>query len=205
MEWSLIDILQLIVSIGTLAVACNALQTWKTQRKTEHITSFLDELTTEQHKFITRISAPVSMLNVIKIGIDSRVPLRENDPKHHKAIISYIQEHGREDAKRFSNLLNECENSYNQIKSLLIKGQIYNINQFDELKESCEDITKYYTGLNAFSIIIGHDTAYWKNPEVEDSLDIVNSVLGTDISDNIEKAQKKYVPIVQSNYKLNYN
>ena len=174
-SWDWAGIVQSFATIFMAVIAYKALETWKRQSKAANANRLLDELTDAVHEFINEMTAPIEMLKMIKIGIESHsgLPPRRTDisvPRSIAAEVAYIESHGEEDSKRLRAHLDRCNSSLTQIRSLSAKGQVLDLPNYVESMNSCKMLTWHYDRLQAVCTIIGSTHMYWENEHVQESL-----------------------------------
>lgn len=196
---------QAVAAIGMLIVASMALSTWKVQAKAHKQTDFLDELTDYVHEYLQKLSAPIELLKLIKIQIESyeNIP---GQPDHGAIthIAAFIEAHGVENSERLWATLHECNQSLFKINSLVARGQVYGFKNFGTCRGSIKMLTWQHNRLQAVAAIIGDPNFNWDNPEVAKTVQKVLDTGADDIEAHIEKHNVEYIGFVNENYKVIY-
>jgi hypothetical protein len=96
-----LEIIKALAPVATAFIAWRALQNWRRQDKAKRQADFLDHLTEAVHDFIGTTPTPVTLVQLIKIGMSSHIPMeRKNSDPAVAGAIEYIERRGDEDAKR---------------------------------------------------------------------------------------------------------
>lgn len=103
----LLEVIRAIALVATAVIAFLALRNWQRQDKAERGAEFLDALIEATHSYIAAMSKPITLLEIIKIGMESLAPTGETGEQAVKAAIAYIQKSGERQAKRLLEVL-EC-------------------------------------------------------------------------------------------------
>jgi hypothetical protein len=183
-------------------VATMALNTWKRQSKAKKQTDFLDELTDAVHKYINDLSGPTEIVKFIRFGIESHLisPLLQEKDVENPEIVAYIKQSGERDAKFLNEQLEKCSQSVFKIHTLMAKGQVFGLKNYDDCHESCRMLTWQYERIQALSFMIGNVNLNWKNEEVQNSLKATTSLEHDDIQQHVTKYNKKFLVFVKENY-----
>lgn len=203
--WNWSGVITSTTSLITVIIAYIALSSWKKQHKTEKYTLFLDELTDAIHEYLQLIQVPVQQLKFIKIAINcyQNTPRLNNSLSHPEAVL-FITEKGTQEAKALRSSLSSCQNSFNKIKSLSVKGQILNIENYSSCFQSCEQLTWQHGRLEAFCTIIGNPHLNWENPTVNESLESVLAITSEEIQAILNKYHIEYLNFVKTTYSKLY-
>ena len=204
LEWS--KIIQAIASIATVCIAFKALTTWKQKSKADKQTEFIDEILNNAHRFLFQISAAIDIYKFIKIGIDAYADedghMKIND---RPIYVAYIEECGREESKILFDKLEKCTDSLTQIRSLVVKGQIYGFSQYEECQDACVLITWQFDRLQSVAALIGRQSLNWQNVEVTNTIEKVLSVDPIEIEKELEEQNIRLISFAKSNYLTTYN
>lgn len=205
LDWNWGSIIQSVTGIATLVIAWVALGSWKTQQRSHKITELLDRLTDSVHEFVQSISAPVQHVSFIHIGMESCKYDREiNNNLAYPEAIRFIEKEGRENSARLMESLNASENSNLRIRSLLIKGQIYGIENYEECMKACNLIVWQYDRLQALRSMLRGQNMNWEHPKVIEQLGKVLEITAEDINKHLSENQMVFLNFVQSAYKKLY-
>lgn len=202
MEWNWLGIIQTAASIVTLWIAYLALTSWKKQHKSQKLTSLLDDLT----DFIQSVSVPAQHLQYIHIGIDSCQYDADLDKDlDYRQTVRFIQKEGRESASQMMDYLRPCAASVHKIKSLVVKAQMFNIENFEDCINSCQMITWQYDRLQVVYSILNSNNMNWKHPKVIENLGHFSKITYDDIQKYLSVNQLAYLKFVKASYSREYN
>jgi len=200
MDWS--GIIQSIASVVVAYVACRALSTWKKQLKAQKQTDLLDELTDTVHEYLQLMVQPIEMLKFIRNYITSHVGLPTNrDNIKNPEVVAYIERLGKNDSKKLLEHLRECYSSVAKIQSLVAKGQVYGLLNYDVCQKTCEMLLWQHKRLQVVASVIGDKAMNWDHPDVQKSIDNMLKVTPESIKDHMDKQYKKYIEFVAENYR----
>lgn len=206
MSWNWSSIIQSLTGIATLYIAWVALGSWKKQHKSQKITELLDQLTDSVHDFVQSISIPVQRLQFIHIGIDScQYDMDLNKDLKYPEAIRFIEKEGREAATGLMESLKAAENSVHRIRSLLVKGQIYNIENYEICKKSCNMIVWQYDRLQVVYAILSNQNMNWDHPKVIESVGNLIDITPDDITKHLNDNQVEFFNFVKNAYSKEYD
>ena len=130
-QWA--EIVKAVLGVWMAIVATIALTTWRRQSSAQRKADFMDELTESVHKFIGLMADPVHVVRFVKIGIESHKSDRGLDQSlPNPEAVAYIQKQGREHAARLSESLNPCGEPATRIGSLVVKGEVLGLKNYDQ-------------------------------------------------------------------------
>lgn len=171
-DW--IAVAQAAASVATLMVALKALNTWRSQKRTDRVVSLIDEITDAIHEFIQGIATPIQILDFIHIGIESKKFDSGLNPKtKHPQAIRFIETDGSKYASQLMSELSACQPIAHRIESLLVKAQIFSINGFRECDEACRLIIWQYQRLTSVYAMLSSPNLNWEHPKISQNLDNV--------------------------------
>jgi uncharacterized protein YggT (Ycf19 family) len=194
LSWNWIGISQSLIGFATLCIAISALNVWKKQHKASQVSNLLDQLTDSVHSYLQSLSVTIQYLNFAQIGIDSYqfdMNVGQNSDKK-LWVIKFIEKEGKETSERLFASLRDSEASYNKIKSLLVKGQIYSIPNFVDCINSCNNLLWQYDRLQAFAVMVGSPNLNWDNPKAEKGLENILDLTNISIDSFLKKHQKVF-------------
>lgn len=199
-----IEWLSLINTLGTLAallIAWTALNTWRSQKKADIHTSYLDELTDEVHELIFKLSPALEFLKYIQMSFKSHMPYSDPTQEHHElGAIAYIERTGPQDSEKFNEYLKECEPHVAKIRSMAAKGQALGLLDFDKCNEACQTITWLYEQLISVRVMIALQNLNWENEQARKSLRSVLQIDHETIRKKVEDQNTVYLNFVKANY-----
>lgn len=206
LDWNWLGIIQSLSGVATLVIAYLALTSWKKQHKSQKITSLLDELTDSIHDFIQSVSVPAQHLQYIHIAIEScQYDVDLDKELEYPETVRYIQKEGRESATRLMDYIRPCSASVHKIKSLVVKAQMFNIENFQDCINACEMITWQYDRLQVVYSILSSNNMNWRHPKVIEHLGHLSDITYEDIQKHLSESQVSYLKFVKASYSREYN
>ncbi|WP_419833475.1 hypothetical protein [Endozoicomonas atrinae] len=206
LSWNWHSFIQSATGLVTLILAYYALGSWKRQHKSQKVTELLDELTDSVHDFVQTIRVPVQCLQFIHIGIDSCQYDRElNTELKYPEAIRYIEKEGREAATELMASLKASESSVHRIRSLLVKGQIYNIENYEECMNACNHIVWQYDRLQVVYAVLRGQNMNWEHPKVIESVGNLLEITSDDINNYLKENQVAFLKFVKAAYSKEYS
>lgn len=206
LSWNWIGITQCLIGFATLYIAISALNVWKKQHKASQVSNLLDQLTDSVHSYLQSLSVTIQYLNFTQIGIDScqyDMGVDQNSDRKLWAI-KFIEKEGKETSERLFASLKDSEASYNKIKSLLVKGQIYGIPNFVDGINSCNNLLWQYDRLQAFAVMIGSPNMNWDNPKVNEGLENILDITNSSIDSYLKEHQKVFFEFSRDTFQNQY-
>lgn len=205
LNWDWSGIIQSIASVVVALVAFLALATWKQQLKAQKQTNLLDELTDTVHEYLQLMVQPTEVLKIMRIGIENHVVLPTNrDNIKNPEVVAYIESRGENDSKKLWEYIRECNSSVAKIQSLVAKGQVYGLLNYDVCKSTCKMLLWQHERLQVVAIVIGSTTMNWDHPDVQKSIDSMLTVNPEDIKVQMAEQYNKYIKFVAENYRAIY-
>lgn len=204
-EWNWTEIVKVIISVYVAAVATIALTTWKKQSKAQRQIDFMDALADSVHEFIASLVAPIEMVKIIKIGIESHKGIRNlNTEIKNPEAVAYIQKRGKDDSMRLNEYLKACGTSLAKIRSLSAKGQVLGLKNYKECYNACKMLTSQYDRMQSLCYMIGSENLYWENPVIQETLSKVLLLEPDEINKEIEEQYIIFLTYVKENYEQIY-
>ena len=190
--------------IGTLLIAAIALNTWKDQAKAKKQTDHLDELTDAVHEYIQTLAAPIQVLKFVRIGIESHLGDTSKYGSNASAI-QYIERRGKEDSAELWRKLNEATASIARVKSLMARGQVYDLQEFSNGADSIRMLLWQHDRIQVVAAMIGNPNLNWEHPLVIGALKNALAVDPADIDAHLQKYDIEFIQFVQANYRRIYS
>jgi hypothetical protein len=100
-----LEVIKALAPVVTAGIAILALRNWKRQEKAKREAEFLDALIEAVHTYISEMPAPVTLVHLAKIGMESHAPTWEGGDHAIKGAIAYIQ---APDCRRFTQVRLYC-------------------------------------------------------------------------------------------------
>ena len=183
-------VVQAVASVATLMVALKALDIWKNQKRTDRKLLLVDEITDAVHEFIVAIATPTQILDFIHIAIDGKKYDRDLETKYkHPQAIRLIETEGRRYSSQLISELSPCRPIVHRLESLLVKAQVFSIDNFDQCDQACRLIIWQYERLNAFYSILSSPNLNWEHPKISESLDKILEITPASIRSHIDENQ----------------
>jgi len=203
-DW--LEVVQTLAALLAIYVAFAALSTWKHQSKAQKQSDYLDKLTDTVHEYIQALAAPIEVLKIIRIGIESHkgIPFSADyGPNTH--VIAYIESRGSEYSKKLWEYLSKSDSLVAQINSLVARGQVYDLKNFVDCINSVKMLLWQNQRLQVVASIIGSTNLYWKNPEVMKAIENMLTVDPVDVEVHLQKHNVEYINFVNENYRKIYS
>ena len=167
MPW--LEVIKTIATVATAFIALRALRNWQRQDRAKREVEFLDSLIDAAHQHIIEMQRPIELLRAAKIGMASHVQSwvsgDEND-KIAAGAIAYIEKRGGDDGKRLNDALTLIEAPVVKLRSLAVKGQMFNFKEYRKCQDSVTKLTWHFGRIRAFTSMIESPSWNWENPQV---------------------------------------
>jgi hypothetical protein len=201
-----LDVITALSSAVTACVAYGALSNWKRQDKAKRESEFLDSLLETTHKYIAEMIAPITLLEVIKIGMESHVNTWEDDDgdKRVTGAVRYIKKNGEQDAKRLIRVLESVQESTIKLRSLAAKGQVFKFDGYAKCLDAVAMLTWHFDRIEAFLAIIGSPSLNWENQDVSKRLKDVIALDPNEMRKSIEDNNVAIIKFVGKSYERIY-
>jgi hypothetical protein len=162
-------------------IAILALRNWKRQEKAKREAEFLDALIEAVHTYISEMPAPVTLVHLAKIGMESHAPTWEGGDHAIKGAIAYIQKNGKDHSKRLQEALKALQPSIIRLRSLAAKGQMFKFNGYVKCQNAITMLTWQHDRMESLMVMLGSTSLNWDHPEVIGSLKKVMTIDADDI------------------------
>ncbi|WP_411991810.1 hypothetical protein [Agarivorans sp. DSG3-1] len=205
LAWDWGEMIQVATGVGTLIIAWVAMSTWKKQLKVQKVTGLLDELTDSVHEFIHQVSLPTQQLQYIRIAIKSmQYDMSLNNELKHPRLVRYIEKSGNEAALKLKDNLIPCDSSVHRIRSLIVKAQVFQIEDFDKCSNACLMLVWQYDRLWAIYSMLCSSGMNWEHPDVIKQLDDIDKITHIEIEQALSQHQVKFLEFVKETYNEQY-
>ena len=163
-----LEIIKALAPVATAIIAFLALKNWKRQDKAKRQADFLDQLTEAVHDFIGALPTPVTLVQIIKIGMASHIPMGEpkNSDPAVAGAIEYIERRGNEDAKRLFEALETSRPFQTRIRALAVKGNVFKFRDYATCKNAVANLAWQFDRMQALALFIRSSSWYWQNEEI---------------------------------------
>jgi hypothetical protein len=179
--WDWLKVVEALASVWVAWVATKALKTWKVQSKAERQGRLLDGLIEAVHEYLSLIGRPLTVAESVKIGMKSHEPIGLAGDQSIAGAGEYIKRAGADDSKRLFEALGTCRNSYNRIRSLVVKGQTLHFTNYSRGYNSATMITHQVDKLEALAALISTSSMNWENPIARQALEKVFRAIDVDV------------------------
>jgi hypothetical protein len=153
-------------ALATAAVAFWAVHNWKRQDRAKRHAEFLDDVIETSNAYIVEMSGPLTLADMIRIGMECHEPSTEEEDRSVQGAITYIEKNGVEESKRLLAALEGAQPATIRLRSLAAKGQVFTFPGFEKCYDAITRLTAQHDRLAALASIVGSPTLYWENPEV---------------------------------------
>lgn len=194
-------------SVATVAVAFCALRTWKHQESAANKAEFLDALIEAVHAYIADMPKSITIMEIVKIGIQAHMPKRETTNQSDITIqgaIAYIQQNEGRDSKRLLETLEAAKSSVIKLRSLAAKGQIFKFYDYAKCQDAVAELASNFDKIEAFTVVIGSPSWNWDHPDVMKLLKFALTVDPDDIRKNLRDNNIALLDFTGASYKRIY-
>ncbi len=162
-----LEVIKALAPVATAIIAWRALANWRRQDKAKRHADFVDQLTDAVHSFVGLMPAPVTTVQLVKMGMAYHIPLEsKNEDPYVAAAIDYIERRGADDAKRLTEALDPARPVFVRIQSLSAKTQVFDFEGYKDCQNAIGRLTWQFGRMQALAAFIGSSTWYWQNPEI---------------------------------------
>lgn len=209
MEWvlSISGIVGAAATAATAIIAFMALQNWKHQDVAKRKAELLDQLIESVHAYIAETPAPITLLEMSKIGMESHVPTwkkAESGAKELEGAMIYIAKHGEDDAQRINAALGALRPLAARIMSLGAKAQVFKFDDHSMCFEAIRILIGQSEIISSFAVVIGSPSLNWEHPDVVERLKRTMAISPTDIRQHINDSNIAILGFVRKNYEQIY-
>jgi hypothetical protein len=196
-----------LAAVVTAAIAFYALRTWKHQDKAKREAEFLDSVIEASHTYIAEIHKPITLLEMVKIGMTCHAPTCEKGERADIAVkgaIAYIQKNGEHDSKRLLEVLEAVQPSVIKLRSLAAKGQVFKFDGYAKCHNAVALLTWHFDRIEALMAFIHSPSWNWENHEVQRLLKDLMAIDPVDIRGNIKENNITLLEFVSETYQRIY-
>ena len=205
MPW--LEVIKTVATVATAFIAFRALRNWQRQDRAKREVEFLDSLIDAAHQHIIEMQRPVALLRAAKIGMASHVqswnPGDEND-KITAGAIEYIKRRGEDDGRRLGDALTLIESPIIKLKSLAVKGQMFNFKDYQICQDAVTKLTWHFGRIRAFTSMIDNPSWNWENPQVSSLLEKVMAIDPDEIIQDISSNNAIIIGFARDTYSRIY-
>lgn len=196
-----------LAAVATAIIALCALQTWRHQDKAKVKAEFLDALIDAAHTYIAEMREPITLLEMVKIGMPCHAPTLANGEPEDIAVkgaIAYIQKNGDRDRKLLLEMLKTVQPSVEKLRSLAAKGQVFKFDDYAKCQMAVDRLTQHFDRIVALMDVIGSPTWNWEHPEVLRLLKNIMAIDPKEIRNSIQENNVALRQFVRQAYKQIY-
>lgn len=200
---AILEIVKALAPVATALIALRALRNWQRQDKAKREAEFLDALIEAAHTYIAEISAPVTLVEMARIGIVSHAPTESTEPTVEGAI-AYIQKDGERSSKRLHETLDAMQQSTIRLRSLAAKGQVFDFKKYYKCQNAIKILTWHFDRMEGFMGILGSPTLNWQNSEILQTLKKIIEIDPNNIRKSIDSNYIDLMGFTRETYKRIY-
>lgn len=187
---------------AAVSIAWKGLQTWKHQALANRQVDFLDALADSVHLVVASMSKPVYLIEAARIGFASRTQTNEVGTDCDPAgAAQYIREHGEEDSQRMMIALAEGADHVAQLRSLAVKGQVFDFHGYDSCLKACTLIAWQSDRAGAFALMLGSTHSNFDHPIVRRGLENTLELDPAQIRLELEQQSVEVLQFIANNYR----
>jgi hypothetical protein len=180
------EAIQAVAGVVTAIIAWRALESWKRQDKAKREAEFLDALVDASHAYIAELPAPITLVQMAKIGMESHIATWKEGDQTIQGAIAYIEKHGKDDSRRLYDSLERVRPLASHLIALCKKGDVFNFRDYEKCRKAVLMLTWQKDRIEAFAVIIGSTTMNWEHPDVLKQLNIAIKLNPFEIRRDIE-------------------
>jgi hypothetical protein len=196
-----LEIIKALAPVMTAIIAFLALRNWKRQDKAKRQADFLDQLTEAAHDFIGTMPMPVTLVQLIKIGMASHIPMvRKNSDPMVAGAIEYIERRGNEDAKRLFEALETARPAHTRIGALASKGNVFQFHDYKTCEKAVAMLAWQFDRMQALATFITTPSWYWQNEKIIEQLKKLMAIDPDDIRTHLSSHNAEIITYVGETY-----
>jgi hypothetical protein len=162
-----LEIIKAMAPVATAIIAFLALKNWKRQEKAKRQADFLDQFTEAVHDFIGAMPTPVTRVEMIKIGMQSHIPMEpKNSEPAVAGAIEYIERRGNEDAKQLFEALEVARPAATRVRALTTKGNVFKFRDYEKCEKASAMLLWQFDSMEALAAFTSNPSWYWQNNEI---------------------------------------
>ena len=205
-NWNWSGIIQSCAALGAFIIAWVALNSWQKQQNANHVTYFIDDLTNKVHELLQSISKPISRMEVMNIEISSYLTRSEEvGNSDYEAITKFLEEKGEDYGKNLFDDLKDSKKNIAELNSLIVKGQIFSIDDYSIIQNNCEGIINLIRGIEGIALLVSLTNLHWANSKVRERIMPLLNINIQNIQNEFERYQKDYLTKAKEIYTKNYH
>jgi hypothetical protein len=202
-----LEIIKTLAPVATAIIAFAALRNWQRQDKAKREAEFLDALIEAAHAYIADLPAPITTLEMAKIGMVSHAPTWERGEESDIAIkgaIAFIEKDGERVGKRLLEALENTRSSVIKLRSLAVKGQVFNFSDYTKCQNAVAMLTWHFDRMEGVAAYISSPTWNWENAGVRESLKGIMSIDASEMRTGVQDSHLALLEFARVTYKRIY-
>jgi len=162
-----LEVIKALAPVVTALIAWRALQNWSRQDKAKRQADFLDQLLEAVHDFMGKMPAPVTVVDLIKIGMASHIPMQgKNSDPLVAGAIEYVERQGDTDAKRLIETLEAVRPVVTRLRALRAKGNVFKFQNYAGCANAVGLLVWQFDRMQGLASFMRNPHWYWENEEV---------------------------------------
>jgi hypothetical protein len=202
-----LELIKTLAPVATAVIAFKALRNWQRQDKAKREVEFLDTLLEATHAYIADLPAPITIVEMAKIGMASHAPTWESGDESDIAVkggIAFIEKDGERVGKRLLEALMTTRSSVIKLRSLAAKGLVFNFAHYEKCQDAVRLLTWHFDRMEGFAAYISTSSWYWENPEVRESLKRIMSIDAEELRAGVQDSHVALIEFGRTAYKRIY-
>jgi hypothetical protein len=192
---------QALAPVATAVIALLALRNWQRQDKAKRESEYLDELIEASHTYLVKMSSAVSYVRFVEIGMASHVAAWDEGDQTVNGAIKFIKsESGKSMSGSLREALHSAQPSMVRLRTLAIKGQIYQFKDYDRCDRAVNALTWQYDRISAISSVIGSPSSNFENPRIQSLLKDTMRIKKDDVQSHLAENNSELIKFVQDAY-----
>jgi hypothetical protein len=202
------ELIKTLSPLVTAGIAFAALRNWQRQDRAKREAEFLDALIEAAHAYIADLPAPITTLEMAKIGMVSHAPTREGGEESGVVVrgaIAFIDKNGVHVGKSLLESLEKTRSSVIKMRSLTAKGQVFNFRDYMKCQNAIAMLTSHFDRMEGFAAYISSPSWNWENPEVRERLRGIMSIDASEMRTGVQDSHLALLEFARATYKRIYH
>lgn len=205
-DWNWFGIIQSTAALITMIIAWVALNTWKKQQNAEHITTYLDNLSTSLHALIQSTFIPFEKIKIMQTEINNYIELSISEGSStREGLKNFITHRGNDYGMSLSENLNISNKLIADINTNLVKGEIYSLKDNANIKINCENVVKKVNALRAIASMLSLRNVNLENEQAMLTMSLLEHINAENQIIEIKSFEDEFIKIVKEIYTKNYH
>lgn len=196
-----VDGVEAASALAMVVIAGLALRTWRKQDKAQREAGFIDDLVEAAHTYISQMPVAITLADISKIGMRGY----SNGPEATvEGAIAWIEQDGKRQSKQLMDALAAVQPSLVRLRSLVIKGQVFKLEDYAICKDTVAILGWQFDRLQALAVAIGSPNWNWQNPEILEHLQKVLKIDAREIGECLQSGNVAIIEFSRKTYKRLY-